>query len=84
MDYAFDGKELLLRIFKYFFEGLIVAIAAFLIPGKKMDAGEIITIGVIAAATFALLDTFSPSIGSSVRLGSGVAIGANLIGWPGK
>lgn len=79
-DYTFDAKELLMRIFKYFFEGLIVAVAAYLIPGKKMQAGEIITIGVIAAATFSVLDLFAPSIGSSVRTGAGLGIGLNLTG----
>lgn len=82
-DYAFDGKELLMRIFKYFFEGLIVAIAAYLIPGKKMQASEIVTIGIIAAATFSTLDLFSPSIGSSVRMGTGFGVGANLVGFGG-
>jgi hypothetical protein len=80
-DFSFDGKELLTRIFKYFFEGLIVAIAAYLIPGKKMLASEILTIGIIAAATFSILDLWAPAIGSSVRLGSGFGIGANLVGF---
>lgn len=82
-DYAFDGKELLMRIFKYFFEGLIVAIAAYMIPGKKMQASEIVTIGIIAAATFAVMDTFAPAIGSSVRTGAGFGVGANLVGFAG-
>lgn len=77
---SFDGKELMLRIFKYIFEGLIVAVAAFLIPGKKLGVEEIITIGVIAAATFSVLDLFAPSIGSSVRTGAGLGIGVNLVG----
>ena len=79
-DYSFDVKELVMRISKYFFEGLIVAMAAYLIPGKKMQAGEILTIGVIAAATFSVLDLFAPSIGSSVRTGAGLGIGLNLTG----
>lgn len=82
-DYAFDGKELLMRIFKYFFEGLIVAIAAYMIPGKKMLASEIVTIGIIAAATFAVMDTFAPAIGSSVRTGVGAGVGFNLVGFGG-
>lgn len=76
----FDGKELVIRIFKYLFEGLVVAIAAFLIPGKKLGVEEIITIGVVAAATFSMLDLFAPSIGSSVRTGAGLGIGVNLVG----
>lgn len=82
-DFSFDGKELLMRIFKYVFEGLIVAIAAFMIPGKTLKLEEILTIGVIAAATFSVLDLFAPSVGSSVRTGAGFGIGANLVGFPG-
>lgn len=76
-----DGSELLNRIIKYLFEGIIVAFAAFFIPGKnKMNATDIITIGIIAAATFSLLDLFAPSIGSGVRNGAGLGIGFNLVG----
>jgi len=82
-DFSFDGKELLMRIFKYIFEGLIVAIAAYMIPGHKLKIDEILTIGVIAAATFSVLDLFAPSVGSSVRTGAGFGIGANLVGFPG-
>jgi hypothetical protein len=79
-EFTFDGKELLMRIFKYVFEGLIVAIAAFMIPGKILKIDQIVTIGVIAAATFSVLDLFAPSVGSSVRSGAGLGIGLNLVG----
>lgn len=79
-EFTFDGKELLMRIFKYVFEGLIVAIAAFMIPGKTLQIDQIVTIGVIAAATFSVLDLFAPSVGSSVRSGAGLGIGLNLVG----
>jgi hypothetical protein len=36
------------------------------------------------ALTFAVLDIFSPSIGSSARLGSGFGIGANVVGFAGQ
>jgi len=75
-----DFRELASRILKYIFEGLIVAVAAYLIPGKKLKFEEIITIGVIAAATFSVLDLFAPSIGQSVRTGAGLGIGVNLVG----
>lgn len=78
-DFTFDGKELLLRIFKYVFEGLIVAVAAFMIPGRTLDIQTVVTIGVIAAATFSVLDLFAPSVGSSVRSGAGLGIGLNLV-----
>ncbi len=79
-DFEVDVRELLVRLVKYIFEGIVVAVAAFLIPGRKMAAREVVTIGVIAAATFSLLDLFAPSIGSSVRTGTGFAIGSTLGG----
>jgi hypothetical protein len=48
-----------------------------------MKAEDILLIGMISAATFAVLDLFAPSIGSSVRSGAGFGIGANLVGFPG-
>jgi hypothetical protein len=80
---AFDGTEILVRFLKYVFEGIIVAVAAYFIPGAKMEPTELLMISLIAAATFAILDLFAPSIGSSVRTGAGFGIGANLVGFPG-
>lgn len=81
-DFSFDASEILVRLFKYAFEGLVVAIAAYFIPNRVMTAEEILIIGLIAAATFAVLDLFAPAIGSSVRTGAGFGIGANLVGFP--
>lgn len=39
-------------------------------------------IAITAAATFALLDVYSPSIASAARQGTGFGIGANLTGFP--
>jgi hypothetical protein len=61
-------------------ETLVVSIAAYLIPGKKLGVEEIVTIGIVAAATFSVLDLFAPSISSSVRTGAGLGIGVNLVG----
>ena len=58
----------------------MVAIAAFYIPRKKMDWEEILMIALTAAATFALLDMYAPSIGLTARQGAGFGIGANLVG----
>ena len=79
-DFAIDGKELLKRILKYVFEGPVVAFAAFFIPGKSMSAQEIIIIGVVAAATFSMLDLVTPNLSNSVRNGAGMGIGFNLVG----
>jgi hypothetical protein len=82
-NFGFDLKEVLLRVFKYVFEGFIVACAAYLIPGKKLHASEILTISLVAAATFSILDLFAPAFAGAAKSGAGFGIGANLVGFPG-
>ena len=61
---CFEARELLIRIVKYSLEGLVVAIAAFYLSEKRLSPEEIVVLGLIAAAMFALLDTFArPVIG---------------------
>ncbi len=79
----FDMSEMLRRIIKYLIEGLVVSIAAFAIPKKSMNLEEIALIALTAAATFALLDNYIPSMGVTARSGAGFGIGANLVGFPG-
>jgi ABC-type Co2+ transport system permease subunit len=79
----FNVAELAKRIIKYLIEGLMVAIAAFAIPKKSLNIEEIILLALTAAATFAILDTYIPSMGVSARTGAGFGIGANLVGFPG-
>jgi ABC-type Co2+ transport system permease subunit len=43
---------------------------------------EIALIALTAAATFAILDTYIPSMGVSARNGTGLGIGLNLSGFP--
>lgn len=81
--HMFDVTELVKRIVKYLIEGLMVAIAAFAIPKKSLNMEEIILLALTAAATFAILDTYIPSMGVSARTGAGFGIGANLVGFPG-
>jgi len=78
--YSFDAREFVTRLLKYFFEGFVVAVAAYMIPGKRMDVGEVLLLGLVAAATFSLLDLFAPSIGASARQGAGFGVGLNLVG----
>lgn len=73
-----DVKELTVRILKYILEGAIVAIAAWLIPSKKPNVEEVLTLALVAAATFSILDLFLPSISASARMGVGLGIGASL------
>jgi ABC-type Co2+ transport system permease subunit len=79
--FGFDGNEVLTRLFKYVFEGLIVAVAAFVVPSRHtLSIQDIVLLGLIAAATFSILDLFAPSIGSTVRQGAGFSLGAGLVG----
>lgn len=78
-----NTTEILKRFFKYLCEGLMVAIAAYVFPKKKMEPDEIIMIAVVASATFAILDMYAPTIGVTARQGAGFGIGASLVGFPG-
>ena len=82
MSYSFDFMEVFVRILKYLMEGLVVATAAFMFPNKKLSMDDVVLIGFVAAATFSLLDLYSPSLGVSARSGAGLGIGANLVGFP--
>jgi len=78
---AFDIAGLVTSLIKYLLEGVVVAIAAYVLPGK-LKWNEILMISLTAAATFAILDIYAPSVGSSARTGAGFGIGANLVGFP--
>jgi ABC-type Co2+ transport system permease subunit len=83
MNSLINVAELVKRIIKYLVEGLMVALAAFAIPKRSLNMEEIVLIALTAAATFSILDTYVPSMGSSARSGAGFGIGANLVGFPG-
>jgi hypothetical protein len=74
--------EIVNRAIKYLIEGLFVAIAAIFVPKKQLPVEEVLTLAVVAAAVFAILDVVSPSIGMTARQGAGFGIGANLVGFP--
>jgi hypothetical protein len=75
-------SEIINRFIKYLVEGLFVAVAAIYIPRHRLPMDEILTLGVVAASVFAILDVVSPSIGMSARQGAGFGLGANLVGFP--
>uniref|UniRef100_A0A6C0LF63 Uncharacterized protein n=1 Tax=viral metagenome TaxID=1070528 RepID=A0A6C0LF63_9ZZZZ len=79
----FDIMEFVKRIIKYLVEGLMVAIAAYAIPKRSLNIEEICMLALTAAATFAILDTYIPTVGVTTRAGAGFGIGANLVGFPG-
>jgi hypothetical protein len=74
--------EIVNRAIKYLIEGLFVAIAAIFVPKRSLPMEEVLTLAVVAAAVFAILDVVSPSIGMTARQGAGFGIGANLVGFP--
>lgn len=78
----FDFGELVRRAIKYFVEGLLVAIAAFVIPQKRLRLDEVALIALTGAATFSILDTYLPSMAVTARSGTAFGIGANLAGFP--
>lgn len=80
----FDVRLLLERVLKYLVEGLMVALAAFVIPNKKnrLNWEEIAMISLTASATFAILDMYAGGVAAGARQGAGFGIGANLVGFP--
>ena len=54
----FNTNELIKRVIKYIVEGLMIAVASYIIPKKSMNMEEIACIALTAAATFAILDTY--------------------------
>jgi hypothetical protein len=80
MSGLFDVNELIKRTIKYLIEGLMVSIAAFAIPKRSLNFEEIIALALTAAATFAILDTYVPSMSVSAKQGTGLGIGLRLAG----
>lgn len=77
-----DMGDVMGRVVKYAFEGLAVAVAAYVLPGKTLKMSEIGMIALTALATFAILDIYAPSVGASARTGAGFGVGASLVGFP--
>lgn len=73
--------DLLQVIITPLIQGLAVAAAAFLIPGR-MGLGEVFGVGITAAATMFVLDRLVPEVGIYFRKGAGFGIGANMVGFP--
>tara|TARA_E500000331_G_scaffold358560_1_gene426636 strand:- start:384 stop:629 length:246 start_codon:yes stop_codon:yes gene_type:complete len=75
----FDTEEFFTRLAKYLVEGIVLAMVAYLlgmVSNKKLNQIEILTLALVSATIFALLDTFLPAYGSGAR--GGAALGAGL------
>jgi hypothetical protein len=79
---GFDLADVITRVIKYILEGLAVALAMMIIPQKKMVMEEVVSIAVVAALTFAILDLLAPAIGATSRQGAGLGLGLKLVGFP--
>jgi hypothetical protein len=80
---GFEIGEVIKRAATYLIESLAVALAAYYIPrGRRLSFEEVAMIAITAAATFAILDMYTPSIGGAARAGAGFGIGANIAGFP--
>jgi cell division protein FtsW (lipid II flippase) len=75
-----DFYEFVKRLIKYIVLGIVIAIVAFTIPKKTLNVEEVTFIALSAAASFAILDVFAPSIGQAARAGAGYGIGAGIVG----
>lgn len=82
MEYSFDIWEAVIRIIKYVFEGLMVALVAFILPESKLKWSEILLLALTAACVFSILDLLAPSISSGARQGVGMGAGFRLVNFP--
>jgi len=71
----FDFKSFI----KYLIQGFAVALAIYFILRDRIQTQEILTIALVATASYALLDTFAPLAGLGARLGTGIGLGMSLI-----
>ena len=81
----FNWQDFVNRVIKYLLEGLVVAMAAYLVfPARRKNGWEdFVLLGLTASATFAVLDIgLTPSIASTARRGAGFGLGAGVVGWP--
>lgn len=54
------SRDVLVRVFKYVFEGLAVAVVALLLGGLSL--GQVVAVSTTAAAAFAVLDLLLPAV----------------------
>jgi hypothetical protein len=81
MNYTFDFWEAIVRLIKYAFEGLAVAIVAYILPKSKLTSSEILFIALTAACVFSILDLLAPAYIMGARQGVGLGAGFKLIGF---
>jgi hypothetical protein len=78
-----DTRELCRRVVKYLLMGIIIAIVTVILPKQKLDLESVVAISLVSGATFAIIDTFIPTMSYPVQLGAGFGIGAGMVGFGG-
>lgn len=75
-----DTRMLCRNVVKYLILGIVIAISCVLIGRNKMGVEEILSLSIVAGATFAIIDTFAPTMSYPAQFGAGFGIGAGLVG----
>ena len=71
---------MIIEFVKYLVLGLVISTISYIIPKKSLNIEEIAIIALSSASTFAILDTFLPSVSVSAKQGIGFAVGSGLAG----
>lgn len=78
---TFDTRELCRRVIKYLLMGVVIATCSLVLPKQKLDLEAVFALAMVAGATFAIIDTFMPTMSYPVQLGAGFGIGAGMVGF---
>ena len=78
---SFNSRELCKRVVKYVLMGMVIAICTLVLPKSKLDFEAVIALALVSASTFAIIDTFIPTMSYPVQLGAGFGIGASMVGF---
>ena len=83
MEYSVDFWDVVVRLLKYAFAGLIIVFVALILPNNKLDWGEILILALTATCTFYVLDLLSPpTVSAGARQGVGLGDGFMMVGYP--
>jgi len=78
---SFNSKELCKRVVKYVLMGMVIAICTLVLPKQKVDFEAVIALALVSGCTFAIIDTFVPTMSYPVQFGAGAGIGLGLSGF---
>lgn len=81
-----DRREFFTRVVKYLIEGIVVSLAAYIIPTVdkcRLSIQSILGIGLIAATIFSVCDLLMPSVSTPIRYGVFGGYGLRLSGLSG-